>query len=186
MPEPPGAITRPNSSKTYATPTRSTAMIAAGDACAGDRPAVWTRCVTVPSSAAAVASAPTDPSEETSTRTVLVWKPAVCRLFAAACAASSFRSASRIVVPTPTRRAMAWPIEPAPMTTRDLGCFGCAHITSFSSWVNDRSWLQGRGASEPFRLWSRASGGGSPCCSGVWQDPPRPHRQADSAAILTL
>ena len=45
-PEPPGAMTRPNSSRTNATPTRSTAMIASGEACAGESPAVCTTCTT--------------------------------------------------------------------------------------------------------------------------------------------
>jgi hypothetical protein len=44
-PDPPKAITRLNSSRTWATPTKSTAMMAAGDAWAGDSPAVWTTCI---------------------------------------------------------------------------------------------------------------------------------------------
>jgi hypothetical protein len=39
-PDPPKAITRLISSRTLAAPTRSTAMMAAGDAWAGDNPAV--------------------------------------------------------------------------------------------------------------------------------------------------
>src|ERR671912_730474 len=68
---------------------------------------------------------------------------------------------------------------------RNLRWSGCAHVTSFSSWANDRSWLSGAfGLPKPFRLWSRLFGAGSPCCSGVCQDPPRPHRRPDSAAML--
>jgi len=66
---------------------------------------------------AVLASAATESFEATSTVAVEVLKPAVCNVFAAACAASSLRSASNIILPTPIRRAIAWPIEPAPMTT---------------------------------------------------------------------
>ncbi len=71
MPDPPGAMTRPNSSRTWATPTRSTAMMACGDAWAGDSPAVWTRWATPPMLAAVAARALTDSWEATSTCAVL-------------------------------------------------------------------------------------------------------------------
>src|SRR5215213_3704718 len=47
IPDPPLAMIRPNSSRTNATPTRSTAMIASGDACAEESPAVCTTCTTL-------------------------------------------------------------------------------------------------------------------------------------------
>ena len=88
-----------------------------GLAWAGDRPAVWTTWTTVPRWLALSASARTDSAEAASTWAVLLWKPATLRASAAAWAASSLRSANRMVLPTPMRRAMAWPMEPAPMTT---------------------------------------------------------------------
>ena len=121
MPEPARAMIRPNSSRTNATPTRSTAMIAAGDACAGDRPAVWTRCITVPSTAAMQRA--DRRSEETSTGAVEVSKPAVCKVLAADCGIV-VEVGQQIVLPTPIRRAMAWPMEPAPMTTVTSGASG--------------------------------------------------------------
>ncbi len=48
---------------------------------------------------------------------VLTSKPALANTSAAASAFSWRRSASRTCLPALTRRAMAWPIWPAPMTT---------------------------------------------------------------------
>jgi hypothetical protein len=55
---------------------------------------------------------------------VLTSKPASCTVFSAALALSSRTSQSNTDFPALTRRAIAWPIDPAPMTT----------ITSFM-WV---------------------------------------------------
>src|SRR5271166_2832241 len=48
---------------------------------------------------------------------VLTSKPALLRVFAAASAFSWRKSASTTCLPAPTRRAIAWPIDPAPITT---------------------------------------------------------------------
>ncbi len=54
-----------------AVPSRSTARIAPGAACTGDRPAVWTTVVTGPASAAAPANLATEAASETSTSWVM-------------------------------------------------------------------------------------------------------------------
>lgn len=117
IPAPPGAITRPNSSRTRAVPTRSTARMAATGAIAGDRPAVWTTWWTGPRASTASASAATDGRELTSTCWVTTVWPASVSGSAADWSVSSAKSASRTVFPGPWRRAIAWPLPPAPITT---------------------------------------------------------------------
>ena len=92
----------------------------AGDACVGETPAAWMTPVMVPIAVAASTSAWTDSREETSTVAVLTSNPASPSTFAAASAFSRRRSASRTCLPALTRRAIAWPIDPAPMTTITL------------------------------------------------------------------
>jgi hypothetical protein len=58
-----------------------------------------------------------DPRLEMSTDAVLTSKPASASTFAAASAVSPRRSASNTCLPALTRRAIATPIEPAPITT---------------------------------------------------------------------
>src|SRR3954454_17153259 len=118
IPAPPGAITRPNSSSTSAVPSRSTASTVAAGACTGETPAVWTTWVTVPSSAALAARACTDSREETSTRWGLTRWPRASSAAAAAAWLSSLMSAKRMCLLGPWRRAMAWPMPPAPVMTR--------------------------------------------------------------------
>src|SRR3954471_24281235 len=118
IPAAPGAITRPNSSNTSAVPSRSTASTVAAGAWTAETPAVWTTWVTVPSSAAFPARACTDSREETSTRWVLTRWPRPSSAAAAAAWLSSLMSAKRMCLPGPWRRAMAWPMPPAPVMTR--------------------------------------------------------------------
>ena len=98
-------------------PYRSTARIVAGDAWLGETPAAWMTPVMSPSPVAVSTSAWTDSREDTSTVAVLTSNPALRNTSAAASAFSWCRSASRTCLPALTRRAMAWPIDPAPMTT---------------------------------------------------------------------
>src|SRR3954468_6058170 len=118
IPAAPGAITRPNSSNTSAVPSRSTASTVAAGARAGEAPAVWTTWVTLPSSPAFAARACTDSREETSTRWVLTRWPRSSSAAAAAAWLSSLMSAKTMCLPGPWRRAMAWPMPPAPVMTR--------------------------------------------------------------------
>ena len=76
--------------------------------------------VTSPIAVAVSTSALTDSREDTSTVAVLTSKPASLSTFAAASAFSLRRSASKTCLPALTRRAIAWPIDPAPMTTMTL------------------------------------------------------------------
>ena len=96
----------------------------AGGACEGETPAAWIRPVMSPKAVDCFTSASTAAREETSTVAVLTVKPASFRTFAAASATSSRRSASRTCLPALTRRAIAWPIDPAPMTITTLGIAG--------------------------------------------------------------
>src|SRR5579862_6297892 len=89
----------------------------AGEAWVGDTPAAWMTPAMLPSAVAASTRAWTDAREETSTMAELAAKPASCRTFAAASACSLRRSASSTRLPALIRRAIAWPIDPAPMTT---------------------------------------------------------------------
>ena len=75
-PEPPAAMTSPNSSSTRAVPYRSTRRIVSGEACEGETPAAWTSRVTGPRPAAVRANEITDSRFETSTVAVLVSNPA--------------------------------------------------------------------------------------------------------------
>src|SRR5271165_5477752 len=76
--------------------------------------------VTSPTAVAVSTSAWTESREETSTVAVVTSKPALLSTSAAASAFSWCRSAIRTVLPALTRRAIAWPIEPAPITTITL------------------------------------------------------------------
>src|SRR5271166_10136 len=119
-PEPPGAMTLPDASSTGATPYRSTARIVAGDACVGETPAAWMTPSISPIAVAVLTSVSTDRRDDTSTVAVLTSNPASLRTFATASAVSIRRSASTTCLPTLTRRAIAWPINPVPMTTTTL------------------------------------------------------------------
>jgi hypothetical protein len=59
----------------------------------------------------------TDARDDTSTVAVLTSNPASSMTWLAASAFSARRSASTTCLPALTRRAIAWPIDPAPMTT---------------------------------------------------------------------
>src|SRR5271166_2014016 len=72
---------------------------------------------TSPSELAFSTRASTEARDDTSTVVVVTSKPASLNVFAAASAFSWRRSASSSCLPAPTRRAMAWPIEPGPITT---------------------------------------------------------------------
>jgi hypothetical protein len=63
----------------------------------------------------------TDDREATSTWAVLASKPASLKVRDAASAVSTRTSASNTCLPGLTRRAIAWPIEPAPITTHAPG-----------------------------------------------------------------
>ena len=89
----------------------------AGDAWLGDTPAAWMTPVTSPRAVAAWTSACTDSRDDTSTVAVLTSNPASLITSAAASAFAWRRSASRTCLPALARRAIAWPIEPGPMTT---------------------------------------------------------------------
>jgi hypothetical protein len=82
-------------------------MIASGEACAGESPAVCTTCTTPPSAVAVLARVLTESWEATSTVAVGVLRPAACKVFAAATAVASLTSPSKIVLATPIRRAIA-------------------------------------------------------------------------------
>src|SRR5512132_60344 len=110
-------MTLPNSSSTNAVPYRSTERIVCGDAWLGETPAAWMRPVTSPSAVAVWTSACTDSRDDTSTVAVLTSNPALLNTSAAASAFSWRKSASRTCLPALTRRAIAWPIDPGPMTT---------------------------------------------------------------------
>ena len=69
---------------------------------------------------AVLTSASTDGRDDTSTAAVLTSNPASLRTFATASAVSIRRSANTTCLPTLTRRAIAWPINPVPMTTTTL------------------------------------------------------------------
>src|SRR4051794_6813071 len=116
-PDPPAAITLPNSSSTTAVPYRSTARIASMGAWLGETPAAWMRRVMSPWAAAVSTRTCTDSREDTSTVVVLTSNPALCIASAAASAFACRRSASTMCLAAPTRRAIAWPIDPGPMTT---------------------------------------------------------------------
>jgi len=73
--------------------------------------------VTSPRAAVLSASARTESRDDTSTVAVLTSNPASASTSAAASALRWRRSASTTCLPALTRRAMAWPIWPAPMTT---------------------------------------------------------------------
>src|SRR5271165_6033766 len=115
--DPPGAMMFPNSSRTRAVPYRSTARITSGVAWLGETPAAWITPVTSPSAVAVSTSACTDSREDTSTVVVLTSKPALASTSAASSALLLWRSATTTCLPALTRRAIAWPIWPAPMTT---------------------------------------------------------------------
>ena len=119
-PAPPFAMTLPNSSRTTAVPYRSTARIVAGEACDGETPAAWITPVISPRAAAISMSPWTEGRDDTSTVAVLTSNPASRRTLAAASAFSWRRSARTTCLPALTRRAMAWPIDPAPITTLTL------------------------------------------------------------------
>ena len=70
-----------------------------------------------PTRAAVSTSAWTDAREDTSTVVVLTSNPALRSTSAAASALARRRSASTTCLPALTRRAIACPIDPAPMTT---------------------------------------------------------------------
>jgi hypothetical protein len=76
--------------------------------------------VTSPSAVVVWTSARTDSRDDTSTVAVLTSNPALLSISAAASAFSWRRSASRTNLPALTRRAIAWPIDPRPMTTMTL------------------------------------------------------------------
>ena len=91
--------------------------MASGDAWLGDTPAAWITPVMSPSAVEVSTSAWIDSREDTSTVAVVTSKPALLSTSAAASALLWRRSASTTCLPALTRRAMACPIEPAPMTT---------------------------------------------------------------------
>src|SRR6476619_5121610 len=91
-----------------------------GDAWLGETPAAWMRPVTSPSAVAVWRSACTDLRDDTSTVAVLTSNPALLNTSAAASAFSWRKSASTTCLPALTRRAIAWPIDPGPMTTTTL------------------------------------------------------------------
>jgi hypothetical protein len=113
-------MTLPNSSSTNAVPYRSTERMVDGDAWLGETPAAWMRPVTSPSAVAVWTSVCTDSRDDTSTVVVLTSNPALLNTSAAASAFSWRKSASRTCLPALTRRAIAWPIDPGPMTTMTL------------------------------------------------------------------
>lgn len=76
--------------------------------------------VTSPSAVAVWTSACTDSRDDTSTIAVITSNPALLNISAAASAFSGRRSASSTCFPALTRRAIAWPIDPGPMTTMTL------------------------------------------------------------------
>ena len=90
---------------------------ASGGAWLGETPAAWMTPVMSPNALEVSTSAWIDPREDTSTVAVLTSKPALLSTSAAASAFLWRRSASTTRLPALTRRAMACPIEPAPMTT---------------------------------------------------------------------
>ena len=94
-PEPPDAMTRPNSSSTSAVPYRSTRRIVCGGACDGETPAAWINRATSPRPAALRANEITDSGMVTSTSAAVASKPASAKVRAVASAASPCRSASR-------------------------------------------------------------------------------------------
>jgi hypothetical protein len=76
--------------------------------------------VTSPSAVAVSTRGCTDSRDDTSTIAVLTSNPALLNISAAASAFSWRRSASSTYFPALTRRAIAWPIDPGPMTTMTL------------------------------------------------------------------
>ena len=112
-------MTLPNSSSTNAKlPYKSTFRIVAGDACVGETPAASIIPVTVPIAVDASTGAWTDSREETSTVAEVTSKARITEdfggcigVFLAQVRQHEFR------LPAPTRRAMAWPMDPAPMRT---------------------------------------------------------------------
>src|SRR5215207_1570040 len=76
--------------------------------------------VTSPSAVTVWTSACTDSRDDTSTVAVLTSNPALLRTLATASVFSWRRPANRTCLPALTRRAIAWPIDPGPMTTMTL------------------------------------------------------------------
>jgi hypothetical protein len=91
--------------------------MASGGAWLGDTPAAWVTPVTSPWATVVSTRAWTDSREETSTVAVLTSKPALRKVSPAASALAWRRSASTTCLPALTRRAMACPIDPGPITT---------------------------------------------------------------------
>jgi hypothetical protein len=87
-PEPPSAITLPNSSRRRAVPYRSTLRIVSGAACDGETPAARMTPWTSPSELAFSTRASTETRDDTSTVVVVTSKPASLNVFAAASAFS--------------------------------------------------------------------------------------------------
>jgi hypothetical protein len=100
-----------------AVPYRSTAKMVPGDAWLGEMPAAWMTAVMSPSVVAVSTRAWIDGREAMSTVVVVTLKPALRNPSAAVSALAMCKSASTTCLPALTLWAMAWPIDPAPMTT---------------------------------------------------------------------